>query len=67
MASPVSAGEILELTKEIIKVHRKFRYASDEMDELGRKVRLVKVLMDNMQGKDNQLEHLRKSPNGRQL
>ena len=67
MGSPVSPGEIIDLTKEIIKIYKKFRYASEEMDQLERKVRLVRVLMDDMQAKDNQIEHLQKSANGREL
>ena len=67
MALPISPGEILELTQIIIKTYKKFRYASDEMDQLGRKVRVVGALMKGLDSPDNQIEYLQKNPNGREL
>ena len=67
MALPISPGEILELTQIIIKTYKKFRYASDEMDQLGRKVRVVGALMKDLDSPDNQIEYLQKNPYGREL
>ena len=67
MALPVSPGEILELTKVIIKTYKKFRYAADEMDQLEREVRIVENLMKSMEDPKTQIEYLQKNPNGREL
>ena len=67
MGSPVSAGDILDLTKIIVETCKKFYYAADKMDELERDVYFVRTIMKDLESDHNQLEYLRKDPNGKEL
>ena len=66
MGSPISPGEVLELTKSIYHLYKKFRDAPEEMHQARRQILFVQTLMEDLESPDNQLDYL-KSPKGEKL
>ena len=66
MGSPISPGEILELTKGIYHLYKKFHDAPEEMQQAKTQIVFVQTLMEHMESPDGQLDYL-KSSKGKKL